>query len=54
MTLKTSLSSIHNNSKDLDKSSSKYRIIDDLMKDQNNLSEKGTTVHRRRDLDSLG
>ena len=53
MTLKTSLSSIHNNSKDLDKSSSKYRIIDDLMKDQNIVSEK-ETVHRRRDLDSLG
>ena len=54
MILKTSLSSIQDNKlNDLDKSSSKYPIIDDLMKDQNIVSEN-ETVHRRRDLDSLG
>tara|TARA_Y100001978_G_C23644511_1_gene410033 strand:- start:52 stop:219 length:168 start_codon:yes stop_codon:yes gene_type:complete len=55
MILKTSLSSVQdNNLKDLDKSSAKYPINDESITEQNILSKKGKTVHRRRDLDSLG
>ena len=55
MILKNSLFSIQdNNSKDLDNSSRKYPPFDDLMTEQNVASEKTKTVHRRRDLDSLG
>ena len=55
MILKISSFSIQNNSvKDLDNSSRKYPTLDDLMTDQNIASKKANTVHRRRDLDSLG
>ena len=43
-----------NNLKDLDNSSKKYPTLDDLMAEQNIASKKVKTVHRRRDLDSLG
>ena len=43
-----------NNSKDLDNSSGKYPTIDDGMTEQNIASKKSKSVHRRRDLDSLG
>ena len=43
-----------NNSKDLDNSSRKYPSLNDLITEQNIASEKLKTVHRRRDLDSLG
>ena len=42
------------NIKDLENSSRKYPTLDDLMTDQNIASKKANTVHRRRDLDSLG
>ena len=42
------------NISDLDNGSKKYPTIDDLMKEQNFVSKKTNTVHRRRDLDSLG
>ena len=42
------------NIKDLDKSSRNYPTLDDLMTEQKITSEKAKTVHRRRDLDSLG
>ena len=55
MILKTSQFSIQDkNTRDLDKSSKNYPTIDDLMKEQNIVSKKVITVHRRRDLDSLG
>ena len=55
MNLKTSPFSIQdNNIKDLDNSSRNYPTIDDLMTDQKIASKKAKTVHRRRDLDSLG
>ena len=55
MILKNSPFSIqHNNLKDLDTSSRKYPAPDDLVVEQNIKSKKIKTVHRRRDLDSLG
>ena len=55
MNLKTSPFSLQdNNIKDLDNSSRNYPTLDDLMKEQKISSKKVNTVHRRRDLDSLG
>ncbi len=55
MILKNSLSLIQDsNLEDLDNSSRKTMILDDLMKEQINENIKAKTVHRRRDLDSLG
>ena len=55
MNLKTSPLSIQdNNIKDLDNSSINYPTLDDLMREQKIASKKSKTVHRRRDLDSLG
>ena len=42
------------NTKDNDNASRKYSTLDDLMKKQNIEIQKVKTVHRRRDLDSLG
>ena len=55
MYLKNSPFSIQdNNIKDLDDSSRNYPTLDNLMNEQKNTSKKAKTVHRRRDLDSLG
>ena len=55
MYFKISLFSIQNKSfSELDSSSKEYPTLDDLMREQNNLNNKANTVHRRRDLDSLG
>ena len=55
MNLKTSPFLIQdNNVKDLDDSSRNYPTLDNLMTEQKNTSKKAKTVHRRRDLDSLG
>ena len=55
MILKTSPFSIQNNNiKDLDDPSCEYPTLDDLIKEQNIANKKAKTVHRRRDLDSLG
>ena len=55
MILKTSPFSIQDkNIKDLENASRKYPTLDDSMRDQNIESKKANTVHRRRDLDSLG
>ena len=55
MNLKTSPFSIkENNVIDLENSSREYPTLDDLMSEQNIESKKVKTVHRRRDLDSLG
>tara|TARA_Y100000589_G_scaffold32443_1_gene27097 strand:- start:608 stop:775 length:168 start_codon:yes stop_codon:yes gene_type:complete len=55
MNLKTSPFSIQdNNIKDLDNSSRNYPALDDLMTEQKNATKEVKTVHRRRDLDSLG
>ena len=55
MYFKNSPFSIQNKSiRDLDSSSKEYPTLDDLMREQNNLNNKANTVHRRRDLDSLG
>ena len=58
MNFKTSSSVIQNNSiGDLESSSKEYPTIDDLMREQNSVDNKANTantVHRRRDLDSLG
>ena len=55
MNLKFSPISIQdNNVKDLDNSSKNYPTLDDLMAEQKITSKKVKTVHRRRDLDSLG
>ena len=55
MNLKTSPYSIQdNNIKDLDNSSRNFPTLDDLMTEQKIASKKAKTVHRRRDLDSLG
>ena len=55
MILKNSTCSIQdNNIKDLDNSSRNYPTLDDLMTEQKIASRKVKTVHRRRDLDSLG
>ena len=50
----TSYSIQDTNIKNLDNSSKKYPNLDDLMTEQNIASSKEKTVHRRRDLDSLG
>ena len=55
MYLKSSPFSIQdNNIEDLDNSSRNYPTLDDLMTEQKIASKKTKTVHRRRDLDSLG
>ena len=55
MNLKTSPFSIQdNNIKDLDNTSRDYPTLEDLMIEQKIVSKKVKTVHRRRDLDSLG
>ena len=55
MNLKTSPYSIRDNDvKDLENLSGEYPTLDDLMSEQNIESKKVKTVHRRRDLDSLG
>ena len=55
MILKNSPFSIQDkNNRDLDNGSQKYPTLDDLMKKENFVSKKTNTVHRRRDLDSLG
>ena len=55
MILKNSPFSIQDkNIKDLENASRKYQTLDDLMSEQNISSKKANTVHRRRDLDSLG
>ena len=38
----------------LDNTSSEYPTLEDLMIEQNTANKKVNTVHRRRDLDSLG
>tara|TARA_Y100000589_G_scaffold26006_1_gene21553 strand:+ start:2710 stop:2874 length:165 start_codon:yes stop_codon:yes gene_type:complete len=54
MIFKNSPISIQDNIKDLDNSSSKPPIFDDLISKQNIKRKRTKTVHRRRDLDSLG
>ena len=55
MNLKFSLFSIQdNNIKDLDNASRNYPNLDNFLTKQKTSSKKATTVHRRRDLDSLG
>ena len=55
MNLKTSPFTIQdNNIKDLDDSSRNYPTLDDFMTKQKTASKEAKTVHRRRDLDSLG
>ena len=55
MYFKISSSSMQNKSiRDLEISSKEYPTLDDLMREQNNVDNKANTVHRRRDLDSLG
>tara|TARA_Y100000589_G_scaffold318563_1_gene346170 strand:+ start:82 stop:246 length:165 start_codon:yes stop_codon:yes gene_type:complete len=54
MILKNSPFSTKDNFKNLDDASRKYPSLDDLMKEQNVEIKKAKTVHRRRDLDSLG
>ena len=55
MNLRTSPFSLQdNNIKDLDNSSTNYPTLDDLMTEQKITSKRTKSVHRRRDLDSLG
>ena len=55
MNLKTSPFSLQDNEiKDLDNLSRNYPTLDDLMTEQKVVNKKAKTVHRRRDLDSLG
>ena len=55
MILKTSPFAIEEkNTKDLDNTSREYPTLDDLMTEQKIVSKRSKTVHRRRDLDSLG
>ena len=55
MNSKTSpFSNVDNNIKDLDILSRNYPTLDDLMTEQKAVTKKGDSVHRRRDLDSLG
>ena len=54
MNLKTSPFSIQDDIEDLDNPSRNYPTLDDLMIEQKITSKKAKTVHRRRDLDSLG
>ena len=54
MNLKKSPFSIEDKTaKDLDNSTD-YPTLADLMREQNISTDKANTVHRRRDLDSLG
>ena len=50
----TPISFLDNDINDLDNSSREYASLDDLIKDQNIATKEVKTVHRRRDLDSLG
>ena len=55
MNFKTTYFSIKDNTiRDFDSSSKEYPTLDDLMREQNIVSKKSNSVHRRRDLDSLG
>ena len=55
MTLKTPQFSIQDGTlENLDNSSKKNTNLDNLMTEQNIAIKKAKTVHRRRDLDSLG
>ena len=55
MYFKNSPFSIQNKSVgELDSSSKEYPTLEDLMRGQKNVDKKANTVHRRRDLDSLG
>ena len=54
MILKISSFFIKNDMKDLDNTSRECPTLDDLMTEQNTLIKEAKTVHRRRDLDSLG
>ncbi len=55
MVLKTSPLSIQNKDiKDLDCISKKFPSLDNLNNEYNHARKKTKTVHRRRDLDSLG
>tara|TARA_Y100001978_G_scaffold75233_1_gene67439 strand:- start:193 stop:360 length:168 start_codon:yes stop_codon:yes gene_type:complete len=55
MILKNSPFSIQdNNLKDLDNFSRKYPTLEDVTTEQNISRKKNESVHRRRDLDSLG
>ena len=55
MILKSSPFSIQDkDTSNIGKKSSNYPTLDDLMTEQNIASNKEKTVHRRRDLDSLG
>ena len=55
MIIKNSKFSIQDNTiKDLDNSSRKYPSLDDVVTEQNIAGKKAKSVHRRRDLDSLG
>jgi len=55
MILKSSPFSIQDkNIRDLDNASKEKLFLDDSMTESNNASKKTDTVHRRRDLDSLG
>ena len=50
----SSFSNQNKNIEDFGNASKKYPTLDDLMTEQNIVSRKTETVHRRRDLDSLG
>ena len=55
MNSKTSpFSNVDNNIKEIDILSRNYPTLDDLITEQKIASKKTKTVHRRRDLDSLG
>ena len=54
MILNTPFSIQDNNLKDLDNSSENFPILDDLIAEQKITSKEAKSVHRRRDLDSLG
>ena len=55
MILNTSPFSIQDKDiKNLDNSSKKYPNLDNLTTEQNFVNKEADTVHRRRDLDSLG
>ena len=53
MILKTTPFSIQDY-KNLDNPSKKCPTLEDLLTENNNTTKKAKTVHRRRDLDSLG
>ena len=55
MILKNSPFSIQDkNIRDLDNNPEQFQVLDDLITEQNISRKKIKTVHRRRDLDSLG